>query len=276
MNLEEESLMGLKLLRSEDNSSLDMGSYKKHNGPPSKFDIESKIESMKKAQESSQPGYDARMRKRKLEQQFRKRGSREGTSMEAILIATSSFNTDEDGSERISSVEISAGHYENASTSVAHNVSIMNRVSNIFRRKKIEDHVPKLEPVRTTGEDDSLLSYESEGFISPVSALRSFRLVAQVDMVDEEICSSINTDDLTVGKRYEKKILKGDKYDDSSAGRACALLSPESVMVNSENRPIPIKTYFESDPISRRLHNPKTDGRGIRHSPNSSNQTEEC
>lgn len=63
--------------------------------------ILSKFSSTEDSVGARQPGYNARMRKRRIERDIQQERSQEGPSLEAILIATLSFNSDEDGGDQV-------------------------------------------------------------------------------------------------------------------------------------------------------------------------------
>jgi hypothetical protein len=199
MNLEGDSLTGLKLLHSEDNDSLaissrDTGSNHNFFCEASILNIETKIDSMEESKTARKPGHDARMKKRQLERDFQKRRSEEGTSLGAILIATSSLNSDEDVGEQKSSLEVATGQCENFSIRAAQKISIMDQISSIFRTKNKKQQTRQLEPVRKIEEDDSDLSFFSTPAYSPNNRLNSFGEVVESDRTDDDKYLSISAD----------------------------------------------------------------------------------
>lgn len=271
MNLEGESLAGLKLLQSEDNDSLahssrDTGSYTKKKCETNKLSTTSKIDTIQESKGERQPGHNARTRKRQIEQEFQKRRlwSEENTSMGAILIATSSFNCDGDvGAQRLS-IEIATGQCENLSPPAVQKKSIMDQISTIFRTKNKKQQIRRLEPNRIIEEDCSDLSSLSTPAHSPSKGLNSFCEAIQNNRTDEANYLSINTNALP------KSLLKGDKYRfcpeaATAVSPKCATTYANLSKKKSTNRPNPIKTYFISSPISKRLQGSRTTTQEIRH-----------
>ena len=252
MNLDSGSLAGLKLLRAEDNSSLaysagDIVRKKGQKWKENELRIETDSHQVDKTKEKEwpiQPGRNARMKKRKMEQ--------EGTSLEAILKATSSFNTEEDGdyqSEGMPSVEIVAGDHENHSEGVSQKTSIMKRVTNFLQGKKKKQRVRHLEPVRILEEGESILSCPS----TPAHSLGNRNLFREENIYDK----SNEGKTLSIGT----KIVAGDEYNHSTTVTSVfspVVFSPKSPLtVDTTHRKKPqpdsIKTTFISSPISRRL-----------------------
>ena len=218
------SLVGLKLLNSQDSysakSSADARSYKKQNYEAERIAIETVIDANDDAKGRSKTSHDARMRKRQIEQDFKKRKS-SGTSMGAILIATSSFQSDEESGEQRSGLEDASDQNSNHTWSE----SILHQISTVFRTKKKKQKLLRLEPVQIIEEDDSDSSCLSTPVQIPNEGLSYFNERHQNDKYDEEHCLSINTD--IANTTFSKKI-----------SRTC---------------PSPIETHFVSSPISKRL-----------------------
>mmetsp|Transcript_23391 Transcript_23391/g.64874 ORF Transcript_23391/g.64874 Transcript_23391/m.64874 type:complete len:785 (+) Transcript_23391:170-2524(+) len=243
MNLDEDSLAGLKLLSNEDSSSLAYSKQsflrkKNHEckGNMPKVESEShQLGNMKGDEVSKQKGQYARLRKREIEHQIQKRVSNEGTSLEAILMATSSFNTDEDGDQDdgVSGVEVCTDDFETHLDSGSQTSSLLQRILHMFRSKK-KKHVPRLEPVQMVEDGDSLLSY-------PITPARS------VDKRIEYV-------DISVGSG-----MIGEGVDNYPKTRTSVfspvVFSPKSLDAkrSKTDRPDRLKTTFISSPISKRL-----------------------
>jgi len=199
MNIEGDSLAGLKCLLSEDNDSLeisprDTGSNQKQKFEASTLNVETEIDSTEEIKRVLKPGHDARMRKRKLEQDFKKRRSEEGTSLGAILMATSSLNSDDDVGEQKSNLEVPTGQFESISNRAVQKTSIMDQISSIFRNANKKQPTRRLEPVRKIEEDDSDCSCLSTPAYSPSNRLNSFGEVVGSDRADEDRYLSISAD----------------------------------------------------------------------------------
>ena len=163
MNSDGDSLMELKLLRSDDKkfsapSSRNAGSFTKQAYDFKNLISETTIDAAQKFGGSRQPGQNARMRKRQIEQEFQKRKSEENTSMGAILFATSSFSHNGDVE---SGIKEATGQHESLSPSIAQKSSILEQISSIFRTQNKKQQIHRLEPVRTMEDDDSDLSFLS-------------------------------------------------------------------------------------------------------------------
>ena len=183
------SLVGLKLLHSQDNQSLSksLASYKKDN--------QTRRDKMEGRKESIKPGHTARMRKRQIErglQDLKNRSSEEGTSMGAILIATSSLKSEEEREQQNQSIEIVSGQFEDNSPGQVQKKTVIGQISTIFRPKIKKQKTSQLEPVRII-EDGSDLSLFSTP--SPSHRLKSFAEQAiQIDQTDRYDSLSVNTE----------------------------------------------------------------------------------
>jgi len=253
MNLDSGSLAGLKLLRAEENSSLaysagdivrKKGQKWKENELRTETDSD-QVGNTKEKEWPIQPGRNARMKKQKIEQ--------EGTSLETILKATSSFNTEEDGdyqSEGVPSVEIVSGDHENHSEGVSQKTSIVKRVTNFLQGKKKKKQGPRhLEPVRILEEGESILSCPS----TPAHSLDNRNIFPK-----ENICGRSNE-----GKTLsiDTEIVTEEEYNHPTTVTSAfspVIFSPKSQLTVDTRRqkkthPDSIKTTFISSPISRRL-----------------------
>lgn len=125
--LEEESLDGLRLVQSASSlksgvSALGRRSIKDEYGSII-IPVEETNEILKKLSSNSEKelGLNARMRKRLIEREVQSRGYEAGLSMEAILRATSSFNSEDEDSEtqtglRPSPIDVDQGHSDHNRT----------------------------------------------------------------------------------------------------------------------------------------------------------------
>ena len=155
MSLEDESLVGLRLLGSEGHSSTSAPRY-----TVPTLDTYQSSAGLRllgsEGEEDQQIGNNARMRKRQIEREIQQQGSQEGPSMEAILIATLSFNSDEDGGDQVdktdatkiqspkenayslkrsSRVEVATGNDETPSGKIIQTTSVLSRLSIFFHKK---------------------------------------------------------------------------------------------------------------------------------------------
>ncbi|KAG7352549.1 laminin G domain containing protein [Nitzschia inconspicua] len=107
VGLKEESLDGLNFIQSASSlksglSSLERRSIKDEYGSiviPVE-ETNAILEKLSSSNSENQPGLNARMRKRLIEREVQSRGYEAGLSMEAILKATSSFNSEDEENER--------------------------------------------------------------------------------------------------------------------------------------------------------------------------------
>lgn len=207
-----DSLVGLKLLQSQDNASVAKSwtSFKKKKkyGSPSfkkkkkygskRLNDKTNIIAKEERKESSKPGHKARMRKRQIERdlqdfQNRRSGSGEGTSMGAILIATSSLNSGEGGDQPKQSIEIGQEQRDDISTEGLQKKSIMGQLTTIFRPKNKKQKTDRLEPVRKLEDDGSEQSFFSTP--SPSNKLKLLSVqTGERDQPDRNDRLSIDTD----------------------------------------------------------------------------------
>mmetsp|Transcript_7300 Transcript_7300/g.17798 ORF Transcript_7300/g.17798 Transcript_7300/m.17798 type:complete len:622 (+) Transcript_7300:41-1906(+) len=160
MNSDSDSLTGLKLLNSDDNNSLapssrDMGCYRNQAYDFQNLKIETKIDAAQMNGGVRQLGQNARMRKRQIEEEVKKRKSEELTSIGSVLFRTSSINYNE---EVESGIEVAIGHCESLSPNIAQKASIFDQISSIFRTENKNKQIHRQEPVRMIKGDDSDLS----------------------------------------------------------------------------------------------------------------------
>jgi hypothetical protein len=155
MALEDESLVGLRLLGSEEYSSTSAPRYTVPTLDTYQSSAGLRLLGSEE-EEDQQYGNNARMRKRQIEREIQQQGSQEGPSMEAILIATLSFNSDEDGGDQVdkivttmiqspkknayslkrsSRVEVATGDDETPSGNIIQTTFVLSRLSNLFQKK---------------------------------------------------------------------------------------------------------------------------------------------
>ena len=174
-------MVGLKLIHSETiktpSSSRDVGKYE-NKYEPKKLQSEIEIDADEESVVSR-----ARIRKRQIEEDYRKRRSEGGTTMGSILIATESLKSDEDVEGQKTSIEVVEEQERNnvellkcdsLSSEPEQKRSFMDQVTTIFRPKiKQKPQVPRLQPVRYQHDDDSDLSFLSTPHSIP-NKLNSF------------------------------------------------------------------------------------------------------
>ena len=249
MDLEGDTLVGLELLRSEtnnssSNSARDVGNHEKNNYEVQKRRFEIKGETDEESI-GSRAGYKARMRKRQIEMDLRKK-SMEGTSMGAILIATSSLKSDEEIGEHRSKIEavekqnsikleVHTGQDENLSAGPEQKRSFMNQISTIFRPDSKKQQIRRLEPIGINQEDGSVLSFlntpQNTG-----NKINSFR-----DETETDKYLSVNTHILP------KSILKVDKCESPDSPAAYTNFSRKNI----RNHGYRANTHIVSSPTSK-------------------------
>ena len=172
--------------------------------------------------------------------------SMEGTSMGAILIATSSLKSDEEIGEHRSKIEavekqnsikleVHTGQDENLSAGPEQKRSFMNQISTIFRPDSKKQQIRRLEPIGINQEDGSVLSFlntpQNTG-----NKINSFR-----DETETDKYLSVNTHILP------KSILKVDKCESPDSPAAYTNFSRKNI----RNHGYRANTHIVSSPTSK-------------------------
>jgi hypothetical protein len=211
MALEDESLVGLRLLGPEKYSSTSAPRYTVPALDTYQSSAGLRLLGSEEEEENQQPGNNARMRKRQIEREIQQQGSQEGPSMEAILIATSSFNSDEaDGGDQVkktdatkiqspkniscslkkkSRVEVATGNDKNRSENIIQTTSVLSRFSNIFHRKNKKQHshqTVQMEEGRSESAIHMQRNNQEEDEDSGIYTGESFNTIPVLDVISAE------------------------------------------------------------------------------------------